>query len=168
MCYNYIFLDEVSMVLKFIMEHVLFTVNQLSLCPLLVMCGDRCQQPIEMANKQTTQVPSILQQIEFYSIVYHVHSRTQHRCEDEELLQILNHLCYYKPVRTVKMAYPCVPAYSVTICKSQGQILKEVVIWMDVNTVPAATAYITLSKVRCLENLYFLMPTEKSHYTPYS
>ena len=98
MRYDMIVLDEVSMVSKFIMQHLLSTVNQLSLRPLLVMCGDRCQQqPIKTVDRQTTQVPSIFHDKNFYSIVHHIHLTKQHRCEDEELMQILNHLRHYRP-----------------------------------------------------------------------
>ena len=59
------------------------------------------------------------------------------------------------------------PAYSVTICKCQGQTLEEVIIWMDAKRVPAAgAAYVALSKVRRLENLYFLTETFKEQYRP--
>ena len=73
-----------------------------------------------------------------------------------------------KPDGLVKTTYPFVPAYSVTICKSQGQTLQEVVIWMDAKTVPAGAAYTVLSRVRRLENLYFLMATHKNQYQPVS
>jgi hypothetical protein len=298
MRYDVIVLDEVSMVSKSIMQHVVTTVNQLSLRPLLVMCGDKCQQqPIETVDNTTTQVPSILGERDFYSIAHHIHLTTQHRCEDEELLNILNHLRYYKPSNellekihggrvltasssptqgdlervlkqrpcatfvtvsrkatnfinqvaidylfrdtlplmhvqfdcdlppmpiyenlqviitqnrdkkngivngqrafvklvqnktvfltlpngsvvsthlvtyskpdgSVKTSYPFVPAYSVTICKSQGQTLPEVVIWMDAKIVPAGAAYVALSRVKRLENLFFLTETAKDQYRP--
>ena len=62
------------------------------------MCADRCQQhPIETVDRQTAQVPSILHDRNFYSIVHHIHLTKQHRLEDEELMQILNHLRHYRP-----------------------------------------------------------------------
>ena len=67
---------------------------------------------------------------------------------------------------TLLTTYPFVPAYSVTICKSQGQTLQEVVLWMDAKVVPAGAAYVRLSRVKRLENLYFLTPTTKSQYRP--
>ena len=98
MRYDVIVLDEVSMVSKFIMHCALSTVNQLSLRALLVMCGNRCQQqPIQTVDNQTKQIPSILHDKDFYSIVHHIHLTKQHRCEDEELIEILNHLRYYRP-----------------------------------------------------------------------
>ena len=90
--YDVIVLDEVSMVSKFIMRHVLSTVNQLSLRPVLVMCGDKCQQqPIETVDSQTTQVPSILHDQQFYTFAHHIHLTKQHRCEDD--VRMMN---YYK------------------------------------------------------------------------
>ena len=298
MRYDVIVLDEVSMVAKVIMQHVLTTINQISLRPLLVMCGDKCQQqPIETVNNQTTQVSSILQDRQFYRVAHHINLTKQYRCEDQELQDILNHLRYYKPSRyllqtihggrimcatqtpsaddvqrvlkerptatfltvsrkatnfinevainsiftnctplmmaqfdcdlpplpiyealpvlitqnrdkkngvvngqravvklvqnktvfltlpngsvvtthlvtcckadgTFRTSYPFVPAYALTICKSQGQTLNEVVIWMDAKIVPAGAAYVALSRVSRLENLYFLTETEANQYRP--
>lgn len=298
MRYDVIVLDEVSMVSKVIMQHVISTINQISLRPLLVMCGDKCQQqPIETIDNQTTQVTSILQERDFYRIAHHINLTQQYRCEDEELQQILNHLRYYKPSRSllekihgdrimcatqtpseydvrrvlkerplatfvtvsrkatnfineiainflfadciplmhaqfdcdlpplplyqnlpvvitqnrdkkngimngqrgivklvqnktvfltlpngslvtthlvtcqkadgsIQTSYPFVPAYSLTICKSQGQTLDEVVIWMDAKMVPAGAAYVALSRVRRLKNLYFLTETQTNQYRP--
>lgn len=68
MCYDLIVLDEVSMVSKTIMQHVLFTVNQLSLRPIVIICGDKYQQqPIATIEQKTRQVPSILKGKEFYN-----------------------------------------------------------------------------------------------------
>ena len=53
-----------------------------------------------------------------------------------------------KPDDSLKKTYPFVPAYSVTICKCQGQTLEEVIIWMDAKRVPAAgAAYVTLESI---------------------
>ena len=49
-------------------------------------------------------------------------------------------MTYKKPDGTLKTAYPFVPAYAVTICKSQGQTLDEVIIRMDTDMVPAGAA----------------------------
>ena len=44
--------------------------------------------------------------------------------------------------------YPFTPAYARTICKSQGQNLKHLLVWLDCPTVPPGFAYVALSRVR--------------------
>ena len=44
--------------------------------------------------------------------------------------------------------------------------MSEVVIWMDAKTVVAGAAYVALSRVKRLENLYFVMETAKEQYCP--
>ena len=43
--------------------------------------------------------------------------------------------------------YAFMPAYARTICKSQGQNLKHLLLWLDCPTVPAGLAYVALSRV---------------------
>ena len=65
-----------------------------------------------------------------------------------------------------KSTYPFVPAYALTICKSQGQTLPNVILWFDCTYVPAGAAYVALSRVRKLDNLRFLTETVPWQYTP--
>ena len=67
---------------------------------------------------------------------------------------------------TRRTAFPFVPAYALTICKSQGQTLPNIVIWMDSMFVPPGAAYVALSRVRKLHNLRFLSNTYHYQYTP--
>lgn len=52
--------------------------------------------------------------------------------------------------------YPFTPAYARTICKSQGQNLKHLLLWLDCPTVPPGLAYVALSRVHKKANLSVL------------
>lgn len=65
-----------------------------------------------------------------------------------------------------KTAYPFVPAYASTICKAQGQTLNKVLLWFDIDRIPAGTAYVAVSRVKTLQNLLFLTPMKVCHFTP--
>ena len=299
MHYDIIVMDEISMVPKSIMQHVLSTINQISVRPVLIMCGDHYQQqPISTVDQQILKVPSILEDTDFYAITNHFNLTKQHRCDDPRLMDILNHLrCFrpseellaelheerilctsrppsdieiertlkhianatvvtvrrraanrvnnvaiaylfqgqtpimtnvqcdcdlppiplypdmsviisqnrdkengvvngqratvrmvqnktiflslpsglvvathlvtsLKPDSTTKTCYPFVPAYAITICKSQGQTLEKVIVWMDSATAPAGAAYVALSRVRRLTDLYFMTRTYQEQYKP--
>ena len=62
--------------------------------------------------------------------------------------------------------YPCLPGYATTICKVQGQTLKEVILWIDTNTTPEGTAYLAFSRVKSLHDLYFLTSLIPEQFTP--
>ena len=53
-------------------------------------------------------------------------------------------------------SYPLVPAYAVTICKSQGATVDTLLLWLDCDTVPRGMAYVGLSRVRRRDDLYLL------------
>ena len=57
-----------------------------------------------------------------------------------------------------KTVFPFSPAYALTISKAQGQTLSSILVWFDVNTLPPACAYVTLSRVKCLHNRHLLTP----------
>ena len=54
--------------------------------------------------------------------------------------------------------FPCTPAYARTICKSEGQNLKHLVLWLDCPTVPPGLAYVALSRIRRKCDLSILQP----------
>lgn len=66
----------------------------------------------------------------------------------------------------IKTCYPFVPGYALTICKSQGQTLDNVVVWFDTETLGSGTAYVALSRVKSLQNIAFLTPLQLSHFRP--
>ena len=55
-----------------------------------------------------------------------------------------------------KSIYSFCPAYATTMCTAQGQTLSKVVLWFDINNIPPGTAYVAFSRVRCLNDIYFL------------
>ena len=65
-----------------------------------------------------------------------------------------------------KSMYPFVPAYAITICKSQGQTLPNVIVWFNCMYVPADAAYVAVSRARKLDNLRFRTETVPWQYTP--
>ena len=62
--------------------------------------------------------------------------------------------------------YPFVPAYALTICKTQGQTLERAILWMDSLHVPAGAAYVALSRVKRMQDLYFMTRTFREQYKP--
>ena len=52
--------------------------------------------------------------------------------------------------------YPLLAAYATTMCKAQGQTLKKVVLWFDIDNIPPGTAYIALSRVKNRNDIHFL------------
>ncbi len=65
-----------------------------------------------------------------------------------------------------KTVYPFVPAYAMTMCKAQGQTLSKVVLWFDIDTIPAGTAYVALSRVKNRNDIYFLNKLQPKYFTP--
>ena len=45
----------------------------------------------------------------------------------------------------VRTCHPFVPGYAVTVCKSQGQTLDNVVVWFDTKNLGQGGAYVALS-----------------------
>ena len=64
--------------------------------------------------------------------------------------------------------YPFTPAYARTICKSQGQNLKHLLVWLDCPMVPPGLAYVALSRVRKKADLSLLQLMEASQLMPVS
>ena len=60
--------------------------------------------------------------------------------------------------------YPFTPAYARTICKSQGQNLKHLIVWLDCERVPKG--YVALSRVRKKVNISFMQPLLHSQMLP--
>jgi len=91
-------IDEISMVPINIFQHIMNTVQQLYIRPVVLLCGDsQQQQPIETVDGKTQSAKSVLEHKPFYSICNRVNFVTQHRCEDPTYAQILDTLRYYKP-----------------------------------------------------------------------
>ena len=93
-------LDELSMIPVKIFQHIIETIQQLHIRPVLLLCGDdQQQQPIVTVDGKTTQTTSILQHRPFYATFVKVDFHTQHRCQDPQYAEMLDTIRYYKPSR---------------------------------------------------------------------
>ena len=91
-------IDEISMVPLKIFQHIMNTIQQLYIRPVVLLCGDsQQQQPIETVDGKVQAASSILQHKDFYSVCKRVNFVTQHRCQDPQYAAILDTLRYYKP-----------------------------------------------------------------------
>ena len=66
--------------------------------------------------------------------------------------------------RNRTICHPFVPAYASTICKVQGQNLGKIILWLDSPLVPNGSAYVALSRIRQLKDLYFICNTSPEQY----
>ena len=62
--------------------------------------------------------------------------------------------------------YPFSAAHATTMCKVQGQTLQKAVLWLDIDRIPPGTAYVALSRVKMLNDIYFLSPLRTNFITP--
>ena len=63
-------------------------------------------------------------------------------------------------------SHPFAPAYASTICKIQGQNLGKIILWLDTPLVPKGSAYVALSRIRHLKDLFFITKTHSEQYRP--
>ena len=89
------------------------------------------------------------------------------------LLQFLNgKTTFTYPVTTTsedglsRVHYALNPAYSMTICKTQGANIKKLIVWFDCPTVPKGMGYMALSRVQKSENIKILSPMVTDQLTP--
>ena len=62
--------------------------------------------------------------------------------------------------------HPFVPAYASTICKVRGQNLGKVILCLDCPFVPKGSAYVALSHIRQLKDVYFISKKFSEQYKP--
>ena len=99
--YDLLLINEVSMIPKKIFHHIMRTLQDLPLRPVVLLSGDpQQQQPITDEGNRTTQTESILHDRRFYSLVYKYTLVTQYRCKDQQYYDMLNHLRYFVPSLT--------------------------------------------------------------------
>ena len=65
-----------------------------------------------------------------------------------------------------RVHYALSPAYSMTICQTQGANIKKLIVWFDYPTVPKGMAYVALSRVRKSEHIRILTPMVTDQLTP--
>ena len=91
-------IDEISMVPLKIFQHIMNTIQQLYIRPVVLLCSDSQQrQPIETVDGKVQAASSILYHKDFYTVCNRVNFVTQHRCQDPDYAAILDTLRYYKP-----------------------------------------------------------------------
>ena len=98
--------DELSMVPQNIFAHIVDTIRQLHVRPVVILCGDpqQQQQPFDGVDGKAVTVPNVLhnKQLDKNSTV--VHFVTQHRCQHPEFQELLDHLRHYRPSTRVLKA----------------------------------------------------------------
>ena len=100
--YDVIVLDEISMVPLAIFRHILATLQQLSTRPIVLVSGDKYQQqPIETLNGRIVPASNIYTERSFTNMCVRFTLYSQHRCTDQQYQEILNHLRYWRPTRSV-------------------------------------------------------------------
>ena len=98
--YDLIVIDEVSMLSSHAFDHILTTLQELHVRPVVVLCGDpQQQQPIATIDGKTRPTTGILQDKALYKNSVIVNFIHQHRCVDPVFQEILNVIRYYKPSR---------------------------------------------------------------------
>ena len=98
--YDLIVIDELSMVPSIVFDHILKTLQELHVRPVVVLCGDQQQQqPIATVHGKIRPTVGVLQNKALYKNSVIVNFINQHRCVDQEFQQILNVIRYYKPSR---------------------------------------------------------------------
>ena len=65
-----------------------------------------------------------------------------------------------------RVHYALNPAYSMTICKTQGAKIKKLIVWFDCPTVTKGMGYVALSRVRKSENIKILSPMVADQLIP--
>ena len=97
---------ELSMVPSIVFDHILMTLQELHVRP-VVLCGDQQQQqPIATVDGKIRPTIGVLQNKALYKNSVVVNFINQHRCVDQEFQDILNVIRCYKPSRrtlTVKI-----------------------------------------------------------------
>ena len=94
--YDFIVIDELSMVPFTLFDHILATLQELHIRPVVLLCGDKQQQqPIATVDGKTRPTTGILQSKALYKNSVIVNFVPQHRCVDAEFQEILNVIRYY-------------------------------------------------------------------------
>ena len=82
--------------------------------------------------------------------------------ETYAIAHALEYVLFYVLAR--RTVYPLVPRYALTICKSQGPTLKELIVWFDTAKLSRSSAHVALLTVKTLNDLTFITPVLYSHF----
>ena len=89
--YDLIVIDELSMVPSIVFDHILMTLQELHVRPVVVLCGNQQQQqPIATVDGKIRPTTGVLQNKALYKNSVVVNFINQHRCVDQEFQDILN------------------------------------------------------------------------------
>ena len=98
--YNLLLIDELSMVPSTVFDHILATLKELHVRPVVLLCGDQQQQQTIATIQGKTRPPTgILQNKALYKNSVIVNFVQQHGCVDAQFQDILYVIRYYKPSR---------------------------------------------------------------------
>ena len=67
---------------------------------------------------------------------------------------------------SVVTLYPLCSAYANTMCKAQGQALAKAALWFDMEKNPPGSAYVALSCVKKLIEIFFITPLKPTFFRP--
>ena len=96
--YDFLVIDELSMVPTQIFDHIMKTLQQLHIRPVVLLCGDQQQQqPFKTVADTTRPTQGVLQDKNLYKNSVLVNFLQQHRCNDPEFQEFLNVIRYFKP-----------------------------------------------------------------------
>ena len=121
-----------------IARHVLTTLSELMVTPIVLVTGDPKQiQPIENTSENTIQrVPSIFSDKNFYSLVDTYSLKTQYRVVDKNYQQFLTHI-HWKPTQHFLDSIKSCPVLCDTFSPSDEQIGAV----LDMHTTAAVLTY---------------------------
>ena len=96
--YDLIVIDELSMVPVKILEHVLATISELPIRPIVLLAGDDCQlQPIETIAGKIKTTKTVMRFEQLSTITNKVILTEQHRNDDDHYGKFLNHIRSWHP-----------------------------------------------------------------------
>ena len=98
--FDFMVIDEISMIPKPVFRHILSTIQQLPIRPIVFFSGDEAQQqPIMTVEQKIVQVPNIMNDHEFLTSITHIKLTEQFRCLDPELQNFQVHVRNWKPTQ---------------------------------------------------------------------
>ena len=134
----------------------------------LIVADDECLIPVHRGMKMML-TRNINKSIGFVNGQFvHVHSIAGQTIVGRHPNgHIINIFPLTTPVNDVPVTkYPVLPGYATTISKVQGQTLSRAILWLDTSTAPRGMAYVAMSRVRRLADLYFLQKLTPSQFCP--
>ena len=83
--YDILIIDEVAMFTKRIFDHIVRTIQQIPVRPVVILAGDELQQqPLETKEGHIIQGESIFSDTDMYSLVEKYKLTTQYRVREKE------------------------------------------------------------------------------------